>query len=79
ACLRNAAAFGADAVLLDAASCDPLYRKAIRVSAGAALITPFARLPAGADWLAVAEALALEPLALSPSGRETLDAAAPPA
>ncbi|MFB2351636.1 TrmH family RNA methyltransferase, partial [Priestia megaterium] len=40
---RNAAAFGVDAVLLDATSCDPLYRKAIRVSVGAALITPFAR------------------------------------
>ena len=37
---RNAAAFGADAVLLDAATCDPLYRKAIRVSAGAALTVP---------------------------------------
>jgi tRNA G18 (ribose-2'-O)-methylase SpoU len=42
ACFRNAAAFGADAILLDAASCDPLYRKAIRVSAGAALTVPFA-------------------------------------
>ena len=31
---RNAAAFGADAVLIDAATCDPLYRKAIRVSVG---------------------------------------------
>lgn len=72
ACFRNAAAFGADAVLLDAATCDPLYRKAIRVSAGAALITPFARLPEEADWLAAADALALEPLALSPAGRETL-------
>ena len=40
---RNAAAFGADAVLLDAGTCDPLYRKAIRVSAGAALTVPFAR------------------------------------
>ena len=40
---RNAAAFGADAVLLDATCCDPLYRKAIRVSVGAALIVPFAR------------------------------------
>ncbi len=79
ACFRNAAAFGADAVLLDAASCDPLYRKAIRVSAGAALITPFGRLPVGADWLTIAESLALEPLALSPSGHETLDAAPPPA
>ncbi|HEY3950377.1 RNA methyltransferase [Phenylobacterium sp.] len=40
---RNAAAFGADAVLLDDGCCDPLYRKAIRVSVGAALTTPFAR------------------------------------
>ncbi|KAB1074229.1 TrmH family RNA methyltransferase [Methylobacterium planeticum] len=69
---RNAAAFGADAVLLDAETCDPLYRKAIRVSAGAALITPFARLPRGADWLALAEHLGLVPLALSPGGGETL-------
>ncbi|PXA83079.1 RNA methyltransferase [Caulobacter sp. D4A] len=28
---RNAAAFGADAVLLDESCCDPLYRKALRV------------------------------------------------
>src|SRR4051812_26971941 len=41
---RNAAAFGADAVLLDAASCDPLYRKAIRTSMAATLRVPFARL-----------------------------------
>ncbi|TGS75154.1 RNA methyltransferase, partial [Mesorhizobium sp. M3A.F.Ca.ET.175.01.1.1] len=39
---RNAAAFGADAVLLDSTCCDPLYRKAIRVSVGAALKVPFA-------------------------------------
>lgn len=42
ACFRNAAAFGADGVLVDEASCDPLYRKSIRVSAGAVLSTPFA-------------------------------------
>jgi tRNA G18 (ribose-2'-O)-methylase SpoU len=47
---RNAAAFGADGVLLDAATCDPLYRKAIRTSMGAVLRVPFAR----AEW---AEAL----------------------
>jgi tRNA G18 (ribose-2'-O)-methylase SpoU len=41
---RNAAAFSADAVLLDAASCDPLYRKAIRTSMAATLRVPFARL-----------------------------------
>ncbi|MBL0372393.1 RNA methyltransferase [Rhizobium sp. KVB221] len=39
---RNAAAFGADAVLLDGECCDPLYRKAIRVSVGAALKVPYA-------------------------------------
>ena len=41
---RNAAAFGADLVLVDEVTCDPLYRKAIRVSAGASLFVPFARL-----------------------------------
>lgn len=76
---RNAAAFGADAVLLDAGSCDPLYRKSIRVSAGAALIQPFARLPAGQDWLQAAAALDLEALALSPAATETLDDLAVPA
>lgn len=40
---RNAAAFGAEAVLLDRTCCDPLYRKAIRVSVGASLLVPFAQ------------------------------------
>lgn len=44
---RNAAAFGAGGVLLSPACCDPLYRKAIRTSMGAALRVPFARLD---DW-----------------------------
>jgi tRNA G18 (ribose-2'-O)-methylase SpoU len=68
---RNAAAFGADGVLLDPATCDPLYRKAIRVSAGAALIVPFARLDAEA-MLDFAQANALVPLALSPRGDAVL-------
>ena len=38
---RNAAAFGADAVVVGPGCCDPLYRKAIRVSMGAALRVPF--------------------------------------
>jgi tRNA G18 (ribose-2'-O)-methylase SpoU len=70
---RNAAAFGADAVVLDAACCDPLYRKAIRVSVGAALTLPFTRLDRTerlADLLAGA---GFELLALSPSGRLELD------
>jgi tRNA G18 (ribose-2'-O)-methylase SpoU len=40
---RSAAAFGASAILLDAITTDPLYRKAIRTSMGAALKVPFAR------------------------------------
>lgn len=76
---RNAAAFGADAVVLDAACCDPLYRKAIRVSVGAALILPFARLPAGADLVAALAAADLEVLALSPRGETDLPDLAPAA
>ncbi len=38
---RNAAAFGAVMVVLGPRCCDPLYRKAIRVSMGAALLVPF--------------------------------------
>jgi tRNA G18 (ribose-2'-O)-methylase SpoU len=39
---RCAAAFGVDAVLLGTGCADPLYRKAIRTSMGAALAVPFA-------------------------------------
>ena len=71
---RNAAAFGADAVLLDATCCDPLYRKAIRVSVGAALILPWARLPPGDDLAARLQAHGFDALALSPGGAEPLSA-----
>lgn len=69
---RNAAAFGVNAVLLDATCCDPLYRKSIRVSAGAALIVPFAKagsVEAICDLLAV---YGFEIFATSPRGREQL-------
>ena len=69
---RNAAAFGADAVILDSDCCDPLYRKAIRVSVGAALIIPFARLTPGEDLPGLLEANGFEALALSPRGDQTL-------
>ena len=72
---RNAAAFGADAVLADAATCDPLYRKAIRVSSGAALVTPFARMDE--DWAEFARVHDLAPLALSPAGAEEIEALPP--
>ena len=41
ALFRNSAALGGDAIILDETSCDPLYRKSIRVSAGTALWLPF--------------------------------------
>lgn len=40
---RAAAAFGIDAVLLGPRSCDPLSRRAMRVSMGSVLTAPFAR------------------------------------
>jgi tRNA G18 (ribose-2'-O)-methylase SpoU len=44
ALFRNAAAFGVDAVLLDARCADPLYRRSVRVSMGHVLRVPFAVL-----------------------------------
>jgi tRNA G18 (ribose-2'-O)-methylase SpoU len=69
---RNAAAFGADAVLLDPTCCDPLYRKAIRVSVGAALKVPFARLKPDEDLVAALAAADFAPLALTPGAPERL-------
>jgi len=69
---RNAAAFGANAVLIDPGTCDPLYRKAIRVSAGACLVTPFARAANAETLLEALRRHGFEILALSPSGAEPL-------
>ncbi len=75
---RNAAAFGVGAVLLDQQCCDPLYRKAIRVSVGGALVTPFARLGADDDPIELLRAFGFEPLALTPKGRMRLKDLRPP-
>ncbi len=47
AVFRTIAALGADAVLLSPGCADPLYRRSVRVSMGAVLQVPWARLP---DW-----------------------------
>lgn len=44
---RNAAGLGVDAVVFGSGCADPLYRRAVRVSMGHALLVPFAR---AADW-----------------------------
>jgi tRNA G18 (ribose-2'-O)-methylase SpoU len=74
---RNAAAFGAAAVLLDPTCCDPLYRKAIRVSVGAALTVPFARLSENEDLVGAFAEAGCEVVALSPRGEVELAELAP--
>jgi tRNA G18 (ribose-2'-O)-methylase SpoU len=68
AIFRNAAAFGADAVLLDETCCDPLYRKAIRVSVGAVLKVPFAIAADASSIVSLLDDTDFEQVALSPSG-----------
>jgi tRNA G18 (ribose-2'-O)-methylase SpoU len=65
---RSASAFGVDGVLLESTCTDPLYRKAIRTSMGAALTMPFARAD---PWPEVLRALARQKwtvLGMTPSG-----------
>jgi tRNA G18 (ribose-2'-O)-methylase SpoU len=72
--MRNAAAFGVDAVVMDRGCCDPLYRKAISVSVGGVFSVPHFRVD---DLMATFAALHLTPYALSPSGEVTLEALVP--
>jgi tRNA G18 (ribose-2'-O)-methylase SpoU len=76
---RNAAAFGAAAILLDSDCCDPLYRKAIRVSVGAALLVPFAKLARDDDPIALLGRHGFSAIALTPSGATLLADVAPDA
>ena len=63
---RNAAAFGAGAVLLSPTCCDPLYRKAIRTSMAATLGLPFARVDPWPGGLEAIRAAGFTIVALSP-------------
>lgn len=74
AIFRNAAALGVGAVLADPTTCDPLYRRSIRVSLGYALRVPFARLIPWPAALAELGQAGWTILALSPSAKsEDLD------
>jgi tRNA G18 (ribose-2'-O)-methylase SpoU len=64
---RNAAAFGADAVLLNKATCDPLYRKAIRVSVGGCLVVPYARYQGSLSLVEELRRYGFENWALTPA------------
>ena len=68
AVFRSAAGLGMDAVLLSPTCCDPLYRRAVRVSMGEVFALPYAYLepfPAGVDHVRRA---GFQVLAMTPGG-----------
>ncbi len=72
---RVAAAFGVGGVLLDQRSGDPLYRKAIRTSMGAALRVPFSKSSSWLDDLRWLQRSGIKLVALTPDpGATTLTA-----
>lgn len=70
AILRSAAGLGWDGLLLSAGSADPLYRRAIKASMGAALSLPWARLGADVDLRQVLDGFEVVALALRPDAEE---------
>jgi tRNA G18 (ribose-2'-O)-methylase SpoU len=66
ALFRNALAFGAGGILLSPGCGDPLYRKSIRVSMGAALKLPFAVDDAWPQALGMMRAAGVRVLAMTP-------------
>jgi tRNA G18 (ribose-2'-O)-methylase SpoU len=66
AVFRCVAALGFDAVLLAPRCADPLYRRAVKVSMGAVLQVPYARLTDWRDGLAGLRAAGFRLLALTP-------------
>jgi tRNA G18 (ribose-2'-O)-methylase SpoU len=74
---RNAAALGADAILMDRSCCDPIYRKAIRVSVGAVLTVPYAQPADPGTLVAALHSGRFLQFALSPLGSLDIRQAAP--
>jgi tRNA G18 (ribose-2'-O)-methylase SpoU len=67
AIFRCAAALGFDAVVLAPRCADPLYRRAVRVSMGAVLAVPYARMEDWREGLAGLRAAGFRMLALTPA------------
>lgn len=74
---RTAAAFGVDAVLLDATCADPWYRRSVRVSMGHVLRIPHARTDCWPDILSEVAADGWSVVALTPGAPTLLHAVAP--
>lgn len=68
---RNAAAFGAAAVLLSPGCCDPMYRKAVRTSIATSLQIPFAVVDEWPRGLDVVRAQGYDLVALTPEAGAT--------
>ncbi len=64
---RNAAGLGVDAVIFGTGCADPLYRRAVRVSMGHALLVPFARAERWPADLAELRQLGFRLVAMTPS------------
>ncbi len=67
AVFRSAAGLGMDAVLLSPTCCDPLYRRAVRVSMGEVFALPYAYLPAFPEGVDVVRSAGFRVLAMTPS------------
>ena len=71
AIFRSAAGLGLDAVLLSPTCCDPLYRRAMRVSMGEVLSLPYAYLEAWPTGLDQVRAAGFRVLAMTPASDAT--------
>jgi tRNA G18 (ribose-2'-O)-methylase SpoU len=79
AIFRNAAGLDVDAVVFGSGCADPLYRRAVRVSMGHALLVPYARATAWPHELDLLRAHGFRLLAMTPDpAAETLATALPP-
>jgi tRNA G18 (ribose-2'-O)-methylase SpoU len=65
---RNAAGLGVDAVVFGSGCADPLYRRAVRVSMGHALLVPFARATNWPGDLEMLQESGFRLLAMTPLG-----------
>ncbi len=71
AVFRDAAALGIDAVLLGPRSCDPLYRRSVRVSMGQVFAVPYAFLDRWPEGLSDLRDAGFRVLALTPDAAAT--------
>jgi tRNA G18 (ribose-2'-O)-methylase SpoU len=70
AVFRSAAGLGMDAVLLSPTCCDPLYRRAVRVSMGEVFALPYAYLGPFPDGITQVRDAGFRVLAMTPGGTD---------